>query len=370
MNLSEALNEVAQRAGLTLTSDIANGEKVKTHLIRAFNLRYKDFNRRYSWPWLQKVGTLQTIVNYTTGTVQVTNGSRTVTGTNTTFTAAMEGRYFKLDRDTELYLIKDFVSTTELTLEDPYIGDSGSSLTYLIWNKYYNLPPDCDLNLQIYISKIPQRVFPLPRLEFNTRFPNAYLNGNPYFWSWYTVNRVNSRYSTGTVSTTLNSRTLTGSSTSFVGNVFPGGLITIGSNKYNVESVDSNTQITMFQNANVTVSGSTYTIDTQNRSQITFSATPDPVVNLELIYAKRTYDLVNDNDELEIWPAYQPIVINAVYGYALEKLTSEKALPWLTVYEAEVEKAWNTINEQFSSESFAIPLPSKITGYRSARYAR
>ena len=57
--------------------------------------------------------------DYETGTVTINNGSTTVTGSGTTFTSAMIGRY--INSSTGIWhRIKSFTSTTVLTLETPW----------------------------------------------------------------------------------------------------------------------------------------------------------------------------------------------------------------------------------------------------------
>ena len=69
---------------------------------------------------------------YTTGTVTVTQGSKTVTGSGTTFTSDMEGMPFKTDEFSELYTIHKFVSTTEVTLRQAYGGNSGGGKSFKV----------------------------------------------------------------------------------------------------------------------------------------------------------------------------------------------------------------------------------------------
>ncbi len=64
--------------------------------------------------------------DYTTGTVTNTAGSRTVTGTGTTFTEAMEGRFIRIAGT--WYEIEDFTSATSITLTEYTIkGCSGEA---------------------------------------------------------------------------------------------------------------------------------------------------------------------------------------------------------------------------------------------------
>ncbi len=345
MTLLNYVNQVAQRAGEEITKGLNLNESLKDYLIGIFNLVHKDFNNRYPWPWRHKTTTLQVVANYKTGTVTVTNGSRTVSGTGgATFTSAMIGRLFKLDRDVEMYQIKAVPTSSSLTLEQPYIGDSGSSLTYFIWKKYYSLPSDVQYGSNIYVNGYPYKLGVTPKEDFDNSFISPFVSGLPLAWTWYGIDRTVSTYTTGSVSGTVDTKTLTGSGTTFIDNVFEGTKVTIGTLVYNVESVDSNTQLTLVQNLKVAVaSGTTYSAETKNRSLISLSSTPDPVINLSLVYSKNTYDYLNDNDEPEIWSGYEHIMVDGMYAYLLEKKTSEKALPYRTVYEAEIKAAWGTI---------------------------
>jgi hypothetical protein len=70
--------------------------------------------------------------DYTDGTVTVTNGDATVTGSSTTFTAGMVGRYFATDNDKNWYRIESFTSTTSIELNKAFEGTTGATQTYRI----------------------------------------------------------------------------------------------------------------------------------------------------------------------------------------------------------------------------------------------
>lgn len=73
--------------------------------------------------------------DYTTGTVTMTINSATVTGSGTTFTVAMVGRWLNVTTatgDGEWYKISAFTSTTVITLENTYSGATLASLAYTI----------------------------------------------------------------------------------------------------------------------------------------------------------------------------------------------------------------------------------------------
>lgn len=370
MTLLDYLTEVAQRAEKELSQSLNNNETLKGHLTRSFNIFHKDFNGRYNWPWREKRFTLQTISNYKDGTLAVTNGSRTVTGSSTAFTSAMVGRVLKLDRDTEAYIVKAFVSTSELVLEQPYIGASGSGLAYLIWNKFYDLPVDVPYANELTLGDYPFESKRIPKSNSGISFERGWAAGYPSAWDWAGINRVTSSYTTGTVTVAENSKAVTGSGTSWLGNVFPGDDFIISGTTYNIESVDSDTELTLVQNVYPAVAaGSNYTARRKNRSRIMFNNTPDPVRNIEIVYFKRTYDYRSDIDETEIWPGFEHILTDVLYGYLLEKLTSEKSLSWLTVYNSEIESAWGRLQNDPSIEQALRMRRSIPSGYRSTLYA-
>ena len=75
-----------------------------------------------------------TAADYNTGTITITAGSATVTGSGTTFTAQMVGRYLKVtdpDGDGSWYKISAYSTTTTITLENKY-GENVSGANFTI----------------------------------------------------------------------------------------------------------------------------------------------------------------------------------------------------------------------------------------------
>ncbi len=77
------------------------------------------------------------VADYLTGTVTVTSGSTAVVGVNTTFTAAMVGRWFTVT-DTTVpgqgywYRIASVTNSTNLVLENDFSGTTTAGITYRI----------------------------------------------------------------------------------------------------------------------------------------------------------------------------------------------------------------------------------------------
>lgn len=125
------------------------------------------------------------IADYTTGTVSaVTSGSSTVTGSGTTWTAQMAGRYIRIDQsntantgDSMWYEIESVASTTSLTLVSPYNGSSiaAGSATYTIGQSSM-IPEDYQMvpiyrACEIYFTTIQ------PEQDRAAKFKELYIEG-------------------------------------------------------------------------------------------------------------------------------------------------------------------------------------------------
>jgi hypothetical protein len=73
-----------------------------------------------------------TTADYTTGTVAVTQNNATVTGTDTVWTSAMVGRWFKVNSDGYWYRVASRASNTSITLESVYEGTTATAQAYVI----------------------------------------------------------------------------------------------------------------------------------------------------------------------------------------------------------------------------------------------
>ena len=70
--------------------------------------------------------------DYTTGTVTATNASTTLTGSSTVWTAAMAGRFFKVNADARWYELQTFSTTTSFALKKTFQGTTASAAAYTI----------------------------------------------------------------------------------------------------------------------------------------------------------------------------------------------------------------------------------------------
>lgn len=138
LNLRKDLFRLAGVTSTSTRSDVTVA--VNTSISRA----QKEFMNYGDWGFLQQYQGnvyIPIVAVYSTGYVSVTSGSQTITGTGTTWTADMVGRYFRVS-DQETYEIQAFVSTTSLTLQIPYQGTTNvaGTATYEIMKRFYALP--------------------------------------------------------------------------------------------------------------------------------------------------------------------------------------------------------------------------------------
>lgn len=107
--------------------NIADGE-----VVAAQNVRFSNADVAQRGGFSRVVNMPIDGTTATGGTVAVTNGSTTVTGTGTTFVAGMVGGGFIKTGDTASYRITAVASTTSLTLASAYTGTTSSGSAYTI----------------------------------------------------------------------------------------------------------------------------------------------------------------------------------------------------------------------------------------------
>ena len=97
---------------------------------------------RGNWSFWETEGSLAFPAQYSTGTLSVTQGSPTVTGSSTVWTAAMVGRQIRIG--TSQYTITARASDTSVTIDRNWATDSDSGLSYVIYQARYTLAADVD----------------------------------------------------------------------------------------------------------------------------------------------------------------------------------------------------------------------------------
>lgn len=332
MDYTTLRTELGQALGLDITDTT-----ILANVKRWLNAALKDLQGRYRWHWLEKSDRFQTINVYTTGSVSVTINSRTVTGSGTAWTSAMVGRYFNCTANNNWYRIIAVGSVTSITLDKPYIDGTLSSAGYYIWKKYYSLNTDVKSLLDVHIEGWRQGLSRMPTKGGASRYSTYFIGIPSAYWEAEDEKLVTT-YTTGTVTGTVNTRTLTGAaSPSWLDNIRPGDSITIGTYTYHVESVDTDTQITLVEKLVAAVSaGTSYSALRERIKQIVLNYTPDVANNVTYSYIKQIYDLQNDSDIPDLPEKWHYTLILAAKWLSASYLDETREGQWWQEYEAKL----------------------------------
>ncbi len=316
MKLLDLAKEVASLAGYSITGSDSQSVADKAKAIRRVNLSRSKVAAKFSGRWasMYREAWLPLVPVYGTGTVAVTLGSRTVTGTLTVWTPAMVGRKF-LGPNNEYYKIAAVASSTSLTLTEPYQGTTVSSGgVYQIWKDEYVLYPDVNSIVDFVNYTDPVQMSEDTPRHGRLIFPRSTANDTPKCFSVLGRQRVVVAYATGTVSISAGARTLTGVGTAWFDNVQPGFEVTIGSYVYHVDTVDSDTQLTLHEYAVVVASAASYSATGRNAMIVRFLK-PSSQTIVGYSYFGKIYPLVNDSDEDWLLELYPHLIINEVTIY-------------------------------------------------------
>lgn len=168
--------EVADRLNLDATV-AAN----KTRLIRWANIIQNDIASRYPWSWLMTNGFIQTVTDYTTGTITGVSGSTALTGIGTSWTSSspnMTNCYIQPANDTNWYEVSTVGSGTSITLANPLTA-SITSGTYVLRTTYYDLPANCYKVYDVRQTNTPTKLTPLGLYTLDTFQPDINTTSNP-----------------------------------------------------------------------------------------------------------------------------------------------------------------------------------------------
>lgn len=305
MLLGDFVTELADRLKVKDVDNLS----VKAILARKINEASKEVGRIHDWSCLKIHGSFNATPNYVTGTVTITNDSRVITGSGTTWTASMVGRYFQSSAGANWYRIVAFNSATELVLETPIVETSGGGKTYKIWKRFYYLSSN------VRTVKIFGKWLSDSRVEIRSdnylidREQDMTRTGTPEMAVEAGVDPFVSAYSTGTITLTKDSNVLTGVGTSWLENVESGERITVGKNYYRVKRVESDTRIVMWNYSTVTVSGSTYTIEKDAPMGFQLFPVPDTSYVIPYVGYSRVFDMINENKDRPPYPEDFDVVI-------------------------------------------------------------
>jgi hypothetical protein len=271
----------------------------------------------YAWSFRWREYPLVLSPQVAGSTLTATNRSQTVTASDTPFlSAAHLGQWLRFTADSTQawYRIIKVVSTSNVTIEPAYQGTTGSAKAYQLCPTDYDLPTDLsDLGrVKITIDSRPLEI--QHQLMQDGYFQPPLSAGVPYGVSLYTEDFTKATYSTGTITGTSGTNTLTGASTAWLTSILPGDEIsgiTGDSNTYKVQSVQSDTALTLYNFLTTSPSTAAYTATRQFQCTIRFQPCPDKDYVSFAKGLRRYNPLVSDSDTNELLLRFPYAVIES-----------------------------------------------------------
>lgn len=145
-----------------------SAETTKRTVVLGFiNNTYARVTTSKHWDWLFSDTDMNFETPYETGTIAVTSGSATITGTGTNWSALTIPHWKVIIKD-EIYAISSVNSPTSITLESEYAQDTASGLSYKIVKSIYQLPADCEHAQSIVVDRVGEMV-PMGVQEFRRK---------------------------------------------------------------------------------------------------------------------------------------------------------------------------------------------------------
>lgn len=300
MIFSTAIDRVCNRLNKNST-DTTVRARIGNHINDAMQEKWHQY--AWSFRWAEYPLTLSPQVSGSTLTA--TNGSQTVTASNTPFLSVHLNQWLQFTGDAtqSWYRILKVVSTSQVTIEPAYQGTTGSAKLFLLCTTDYDLPTDLSDLGRVKIT-IDSRPLPIQhQLQQDGYYQPPLSTGVPYGVSLFKEDWTKTTYTTGTVSGTSGTNTLTGSGTGWLTGILPGDEIsgiTGDGNTYKVQSVQSDTSLTLYNFLSTSPSGASYTAARQFQAIVRFQPCPDKSYVCFVKGLRRYNDMINPSDTNEL----------------------------------------------------------------------
>jgi hypothetical protein len=311
LTLTQAVSRVASRLNKN-ASDTTVAARIKNHINDACLEKWNA----YAWSFRFREYPLVLAPRVSSGTLTATNGSQTVTASGTPFDSTVHvGAWLRFTADTlqAWYRVQTVNSTSSVTIAPAYQGTTGSSKAYELCKTDYLLPTELQDLGTIKVLYGGVTITPSHQIISDRYDQPPLANGAPITASIFKQEQLLSTYTTGTLSGTINTVTLTGVGTAWLANVKEGDAILINgdTNTYTVYKVNSDTSITLYNNLVSAASGATYTISRQFGKVLRINPVPDQAY-VCFIKGLRAYtSLINNADTNELLLRHPHAVIES-----------------------------------------------------------
>lgn len=300
LTFTQAVTRICNRLNKNV-NDTTVTARIKNHINDACQEKWLG----YAWSFRWREYPLVLSPQVSGSTLTATTDSNTVTSSGTPFLATHVGQWISFTGDAvqAWYRIIKFTSTSSITIEPAYQGTTGSSKAFNLNPTDYNLPMDLtDIGrLKLTVDGHPLQI--QHTLQQDGYFQPTLDAGVPYGASLYSQDFTKTTYTTGTITGTSGTNTLTGTSTAWLSNILPGDEIsgiTGDSNTYVVQSVQSDTSLKLYNFLTTALSGASYTASRQFQCIVRLTPCPDRAYVCFAKGLRRYNPLVNNSDTNEL----------------------------------------------------------------------
>lgn len=187
MDFTTLQTRVAEETGLDLT----NSDDLSS--IKAWiNATYQTVSGLYSWDWLFKQATIQTVADITTGSATVAANSTTCvlsaapTNAGSNISVANQWMIKFEDVSADWYFISSHTSgSASLTLSVPFVGSSNLTAgSYILRKVLYTLPTDLDKIIDIRQQIASNKLTHVDARSFDRVTPDPSATGTPQYYSF------------------------------------------------------------------------------------------------------------------------------------------------------------------------------------------
>ena len=276
---------------MTSVEELATLDLIKFYINLALEKVYE-----LNMPWMKKEGYISLKASYSTGTLTATTGSKTLTGSGTTWLRAMEGQKIIITDGTDgdvVYRLNDYSSATGFTLDTDYISAGGAGLSYAIYYDKYTLPKDFKT---LFIMQDVDMLKDYYN-DDNYLLSTAYTDGKPREMKFLGLSDK-AYYDTGTLAITTLLKAVVGTSTAF-DDTMVGRYIQIGTygRLYKITAVASTTELTIDKAyGGDTQTAAVFKIDPSGLQEVRFHSAPSTAQIIPYTYWQKYERLVEDAD--------------------------------------------------------------------------
>lgn len=173
-----------------IRASAASGSSTQVQAMRYINIALQDIHLGFDYklPWAERRGFIRTHAPYTDGTVSISVGSTTLTGSSTLWNTANDysennarvGGKLILAGGMDIYTATAVGSDTSITLNNRYVGSAAlSGDEYIYFEDTYALASDFLRPVDVQFFTDDSSVPLISRAEFRRRYPRPNVSGRP-----------------------------------------------------------------------------------------------------------------------------------------------------------------------------------------------